>query len=179
MPLREVLAKAAVERIGAGRLNRCEPWHLRNPSGVARFDERFTERAGVAEVSGGDDDPVGRVPFQILKQLPHDRLLPFDAKRIDRIHKVDAEFLRRFENESHRGIEVPAHLQAERAVRERLREFSGGHFSRRDEDNRPEPGLRGVGGGRRAGVAGRGAGDGACPFADGLRDGDGHPAIFE
>src|SRR6266550_28582 len=132
MPLGEVLAKAAIERIRAVRLNRREPGHLRDPPVVARLDERLAERARVAEVAGGDDDPVGRVPLEVLEQLPDDRLLALESKRINGVDEVDAELLRRLEDQAHRRVEVAADLQAECAVRERLREFSRCDFSARN-----------------------------------------------
>src|SRR4051812_43360291 len=106
MPLREVLAKAAIERIRAVRLNRCEPRHLRDPSVVARLDERLAERARVAEVAGRDDDPVGGVPLEVLQQLPDDRLLALEPERIDGVDEVNAELLRRLEDQAHRYVEV-------------------------------------------------------------------------
>src|SRR6185369_3227848 len=54
------------------------------------------------------------------------------------------------------------------------RDFAGG-----DEDQRAKSGLRGVRGERRAGVAGRRAGDGRRAEAHGLRHGDGHAAVLE
>src|SRR5947207_1884044 len=106
MPLREVLAEAAIERIRAVRLDRRKPRHLRDPSAVVRLDQRLAERASVTEVARGDDDPVGCFPFEVLKKLPDDRLLPFESKRIDRVDQVNPELLRRLENQTHRRIEV-------------------------------------------------------------------------
>ena len=54
----------------------------------------------------------GGVPVQVLEQLPDDRLLPFDAERVDRVDEVDAEAVARFAHEAHGGVEVAAHLQA-------------------------------------------------------------------
>jgi len=43
---------------------------------AVRLAQRLAERARVAEVSGGDHDPVRRVPGHVLQQPPNNRLLP-------------------------------------------------------------------------------------------------------
>ncbi len=57
-------------------------------------------------------------------------------------------------DESQAGVEVAAHEQRARAVGERLRQLAHRHRAR-DEHERGEPRLRGVGGERRGGVSGR------------------------
>ena len=56
-----------------------------------RLAQRLPERGGVAEVAGRQHDPVGRLPAELLQQLEHDRLLPLEPERVDRVEQVDAE----------------------------------------------------------------------------------------
>ena len=61
-----------------------------SPSSL-QLDERLAERAGVAQVAAGHDDPVGHLPAQGFEHAVHDRLLPFEAERIDAVDQVDAQ----------------------------------------------------------------------------------------
>ena len=179
MPLFEVLSKAAIERVGSAGLNGGEPRHPGDPACIARFDQRLAERAGVAEVAGGDDDPVGRVPLEILQQFPDDGLLPFDAERVDGVDEVHLQPLRCLEHQAHGGVEIAADLEAKRAIGEGLGQFSSGDSPRGDEYDGAESSLSGVCSERRAGVAGRRAGDGARSESNGLCHGYGHAPILE
>ena len=135
MALREVLAEAEVERIRAARLDGGEARHPVDPAGGKRLAQRLAERARVAEVAGGDDDPVGGLPLQVLQQLPDDRLLSFDAEGIDRVDQIDAEAVASRADELHGRVEIAAHLQHESAVGEGLGELAGGDLAARHEDN--------------------------------------------
>ena len=62
---------------------------------VVQFAERLAERAGVAQVAAGHDDPVGHFPAQALEHAVHDRLLAFQPEGIDAVDQVDAQLARR------------------------------------------------------------------------------------
>ena len=178
--VREALAIAAGERVRARGLDGEEPRHARDPAALVRLAQRLAERARVAEVAGGDHDPVRRVPGQVLQQLPHDRLLPFDAEGVDGVQEVDAE--------------ASATPPAPGAWRRRSRRGPAGRWRRRRGSATSLPSatlpagmktsalqarLRGVGGERRAGVAGGRAGHRARAEAHGLGDRHRHPAVLE
>ena len=59
-----------------------------------RLAQRLPERGGVAQVAGRQHDPVRRIPAELLQHLEHDRLLPLEAERVDRVEQVDAELAR-------------------------------------------------------------------------------------
>ena len=65
------------------------------------------------------------------------------------------------------------------AVGERLRQLAARDLAGGHEHERRQAGLRGVGGERRPGVAGRRAGDRVRADASRLRHADGHPAVLE
>ncbi len=130
-----------------------------------QLDESFAERAGVAEVPAGHDDPVRHAPAARFEYAQHDRLLPFEAERVDAVHEIDAEpvvgrIVRQLSHESETVVEIAVNLKRERAVIERLTELAEGDFSATDEDDGLEAGETRIKRHGRGGVAGAGAGDG-------------------
>ncbi len=118
---------------------------------------------------------------QRLEHAEHDRLLPFEAERVDAVHQVDAEPVGDLLDALHGVVEVAGDLDRQGAVVERLRELAVGDLARADEDDRleSEVGRRAVDRQRRRGVAGAGAGD--PPGADhpGVRERGGHAVVLE
>ena len=126
--------------------------------------ERLAEGAGVAQVSAGHDDPVGRLPAQRFQHAEHDRLLPFQPEGIDAVDQVDAQLLADLLDAGHGVVEVAGDLHRQRAVVERLRKLAVGDLARADEDHRlHQPRDGAIEGQRGAGVAGRGAGGAVAP----------------
>src|SRR5687768_3859380 len=142
----ERLHVASKEGIRPLRLNRRESRCPVDPAVRAGFAESFAEGAGVTEVAGRDDDPVRWLPAQILQELPDDRLLTFDAPRIDRVDEVDAEAVGGVADEAHGRVEVTADRECGRAVRQSLGELATRDFACGHEDDRAQSGLRSVGG---------------------------------
>ena len=58
---------------------------------VKQFAEGFAVCADVAEVSAGEDDPIGYFPIALIEHFDDDRLLAFDAEGVDRTQNIDAE----------------------------------------------------------------------------------------
>ena len=142
--------------------------------------ERLAEGAGVAEVSAGHGDPVGRLPAQPLQHAEHDRLLPFQPEGVDAVDQVDAQLLADFLNAGHGIVEVAGDLHRQRAVIEGLRELAVRDLARADEDDRlHQPGDRAVEGQRGAGVAGRGAGGTLGAHQPGVTERGRHAVVLE
>ena len=113
-----------------------------------------------------------------------DRLLPFEAQRVHRVGQVDAAVGGEPLHDGHAAVEVGVEREHERAVGDRLHQLRGGDLAARQEHDRADAGGGAVGGERRRGVAGRGAGDGAHRLAVGdhllhRRDQHGHAEILE
>ena len=70
VPLGEALREAPRERRGSRRLNRGQPRHPLDEAPAVRLAQRFAERRGVAEVAGGEHDPVGRRPSPAAAASP-------------------------------------------------------------------------------------------------------------
>src|SRR6185312_13413183 len=111
--------------------------------------------------------------------LEDDGLLSFEAKRIDRIDQIDAELARGCARKGQAGIEVAAHEQRPRTVRQSLRELSHRDFSGGNEYERRNARSRSVASERCGSVARGCAGNRAGPQSSRLRDGHSHPAILE
>ena len=162
---------SCVERPGAGGVDDRQARDPVDQAEVLQLDERLAEGARVAEVAAGHDDPVGGLPAEGLEDPVHDRLLAFEAERVDRVHQVDAQPVGDLADPLHRVVEVADDLDRQGAVVERLGQLAVGDLARADEDDRleAEVGRRAVDGQRRRGVARAGAGDppGARPSGRG------------
>ena len=113
-----------------------------------------------------------------------DRLLPFEAQRVHRVGQVDAALGGQALHDRHAAVEVGVERQHERAVGDRLHQLRRGHLAARQEHDGANARGGAVGGERRRGVAGRGAGDRAHRLAVGdhlphRRDQHGHAEILE
>ena len=76
----EVLQVRAIERVGVLGLRHDDARQLLDEAEVAHHQQALAERADVAEVAAGDDDPVRHLPVELLHDLDADGLLPFDAQ---------------------------------------------------------------------------------------------------
>ena len=106
---------------------------------------------------------------------------PFEAKRIDRIHQIDAEPVGDLPDALHGIVEVADDLDRQRPVIERLRQLAVSDLSRADEDDRAEAevGRRAVDGQGRRRVAGAGAGDPSSRNHASMGERRGHAVVFE
>ena len=96
--------------------------------------ESLAERGAVAQISSRHDDVVRNTPAALFHQLKGDRLLPLDAKWVDRVRDVDRRIVADFLNQAHAIVEVAVDLANQRAVVHALREFGGGDLSARHKD---------------------------------------------
>src|SRR4051812_6618037 len=121
-------AKPFLEAAGKRRCPRClngrESWQSSNQPPLACLVQRFSERRRISQIACWNDDPVGWIPSQLLQQLEHDRLLPFEPERIDRVEQMHTELLGGVARQLEARIEIPVHHQRAGAVRDELRQFS-------------------------------------------------------
>ncbi len=82
-----------VQRVGAGGIDDGQAWNAGDQSMFLQFHERFAKRAAVAQVSAGNNDPIGNFPTQCFQDAEHDRLLAFQPERIDAVDQVDTQLL--------------------------------------------------------------------------------------
>ena len=73
---------ALVEGIRLCRLRRHQARHLVDQAQVAQQFEPLVERADVAQIAHGDDDPVGHFPIELAQDLNRDSLLPLNAQAV-------------------------------------------------------------------------------------------------
>ena len=151
-------------------------------------DERRPARSRLREATriGTDVAPAAvrerehvRCASEVLDDLERGRLLPFDAKRVERVD----EDVRAAVGERARGrervVEAPADLDDARSERAGLRDLRGGDRSMGLENDglQPRTGRIRSSGGR--GVSGRGADHRRDAGLERLRDRERHPAILE
>lgn len=169
-----------IKRVGTGGIDDCQTRDAVDEAEFFQFHERLAKRAAVAQIATGDDDPVGDFPPQRFEHAEHDRLLAFQAKRIDRINQVDPQFLSDLANPDHRVIEIAGDLDRQGAVVERLAEFSVRNFAAADEDNRfHQAGRTAVQCQRRRGVPGARTGGTLRTQHIGVGDRGAHAVVFE
>ena len=116
---------------------------------------------------------------QLVDHLERGGLLALDPVRVDRVDELDRVLLRELADERERVVEVAADRDHPRAVHQRLGELADRDLALGHDHGAAHPGPRGVGGGARRRVAGRGADHGLGAAARGARDGDGHAAVLE
>ena len=147
------------ERVGPGGVDDRQPRGVLDQAQVHQLDERLAEGGRVAEVAAGHDDPVGHLPAQRLQDAVHDRLLAFEAERVDAVDQVDAELPADLLDAGHGVVEVAGDLHGQGPVVEGLGQLAVGDLAGADEDDGPhQAGGGAVDGERGAGVAGAGAG---------------------
>ena len=178
-PLGESLPEALGKRCRALRLNGGESRRPLDQPPRPCFLERLPERRRVAEVAGGQHDPVRRLPAELLQQLEHDGFLALEPERIHRVQEIDPQPLARLVGELEAVVEVAADQQGAGSVRERLGELPQRDLTLRHQDQGRQPGERRIRGERRRRVSGRRACHGAGSHTPRLRHSDGHAAVLE
>ena len=116
---------------------------------------------------------------ELVEDLERRGLLALQPERVDRVHERDRAPLRELAHELERLVEVAAQRDHARAVHQRLGELARGDLALGDDHDAGQPPARGVGGGARGGVAGRGADERLGALAHGRGDRAGHPAVLE
>ncbi len=122
------------------------------------------------------------MPVEGFEDAKHDALLPLEPEGVDAVHQIDAQLWvidGDLANAAETGVEVAVDLQRQRPVVERLRELAKGDLPAADEDDPLHFGKRGEEREAGRGIAGRSAGN--APRADHprVREGGGHPVVFE
>ena len=145
--------EGAVHRVRVLGLRHAEPREARDEAELAHHLEAGVERRGVAEVAAREDDPVGRLPVELLDDLDRHRLLPLDPERVHRVREVDEASARELLHDGHAAVEVRLEREDARAVRERLHELRGRHPPARQEHDDGQARGRAVRRERRARVA--------------------------
>ncbi len=180
VPPQAALFVQLIERVGPRSVDYRKPRQSIDQPELLQFDKGFAERAGVAEISAGDDDPIGHFPPQCFQHAEHDRLLPFETERINAVDQVQAQIAAHFLHAGHRVVKIAGDLNRQRAVVEGLRELAVADLARADEDDGLHQSRGGaVHGQRRAGVAGRGAGRPLGADGPGVRERGRHAVVFE
>ena len=97
---------SSVKRVGAVGVDDRQPRNPIDQTKLVQLVERLAERARIAEVSAGTDDPIGRLPAERFQHAKHDRLLPFQAERIDAVDQIDAQPPADFLDAGHGVVEI-------------------------------------------------------------------------
>src|SRR5262249_4350061 len=122
---------------------------------------------------------VRDTPPELLKHLDGCGLLSFQAIWINGIEQVDGIALSNLLQELEAAVEIGLKLDGERAIFERLRQFSPCNLSFRNQDQAPQICACCIGSHRRRGISGRGAPDPleSLLLSNGKRNG--HASVFE
>ena len=134
-PTQPPLVIELVERIRSRCVDHRQARHAIDQADPAQLRKGFTEGTGIAEVTAGDDDPVGNLPAERFQHPEHNRLLPLQPEGIDAVDEVDAQLPGDFLDAGHGVIEVAGDLDRQRAVIERLRELAIGDLAGPNEDD--------------------------------------------
>ena len=116
---------------------------------------------------------------ELLDDLEGGGLLALEAVLVDGVDERDRVAVGQRAHERQRLVEVAAQRDDARAVHERLGELALRDLALRHDHRAGQAAARGVGGGARGGVAGRGADDGLGALAHRRADGARHAAVLE
>jgi hypothetical protein len=144
-----------------------------------QLPQRFAKGRCVAQVPAGQHNPVRHGPIALVEHLDDDGLLPFDAKRIDRIQQVNALAFGQDAHHRQDLVKVGFHLKCARTILQSLRQFSIGDVAVGNEDEGLESSGAGVSRHGSGSVAGGDAGHAPHAEPPRLRDSAGHPVVFE
>ena len=180
VPAEAFVVDQAIERVGSGGVDDGQARDFFDQAQFEEFGEGLAERAGVAEVAAGYDNPVGNFPVERFEDAEHDGLLAFETERIDTVHQVNTKAGGDFLDAGHAGVEIADELERPHAVIEGLGKFAVGDLAAADEDQTADGGVGGgVDGHAGAGVAGGGAGGATSADQAGVGEGGGHAVVLE
>ena len=132
------------------------------------------------DVAGVADRDAERVELaERVQHLEGRGLLALEAERVDAVHERDRMSLHELAHERQRLVEVAAQRDHARAVHQRLGELAGRDLALGHDHRAAQAAARGVGGGARRGVAGRGADHGLGALAHRGADRARHAAVLE
>src|SRR4030095_2022260 len=129
-----MLLKIVCERSGAHGLDNRDSWHAFNQAKRKQLAKAFPERRAVAEIAAGNNQVSGRLPTELFRKFKGNSLLPFNAKRIDRIDEIQRTVFGEFTNLTHSRITVSLDLQNSRTVVQRLCQLCMAHLTSRYHD---------------------------------------------
>src|SRR5690348_8865429 len=115
---------------------------------------------------------IGNVPLELLRELKRHRLLPLDAKRIDRVNQVNRAVFGKLANHVHANVEIALDLQHLRAVVQRLCQLCMTDLPTGNDDGARQFGTRSIRREACGSVTSAGARDEARAELSRLRDGD-------
>ena len=102
--LGEALLEAAIEGVGAGRLDSGKAGHGANEGELMCLAEGFADGGGVAKIACRKDKPVRSLPGELLQYLKADSFLSFNAKWIEGVKQVDTQLATDLFNQVHGGL---------------------------------------------------------------------------
>src|SRR5712692_1805627 len=83
----------AVKRIGPRRLDGGDTRQVSNQTKLICLQQGFAEGRCVAQITGGQRQPVGSQPVELLQDFKTNGFLPLDTVGIERIEQVDAQLM--------------------------------------------------------------------------------------
>lgn len=100
--------------IGPGRVYYRHPWDAPYQAQLLELEKHLAERTGVTQIATRDDNPVGHIPAQLLDDAKHNRLLPFEPKRVHRVDKIYPQLAAYVLDLLHTVIEITLYLDSVR-----------------------------------------------------------------
>src|ERR1041385_5807389 len=167
------------KRRGARGLHDRNAWQSIDQPTLEQLAKSFSKRGTVSKISARQHQMIRNTPFKLLCEFERNRLLPFDAKRIDRVNQVNRTVFGKLANHVHANIEIGLDLQHLRAVVQRLRQLRMTHLTTRNDDRARQIGARGLRRETRRRVPRACTRDESRAELKRLRDGDSHPRVFE
>lgn len=82
---------------------------------MAHF-ESFVERVNVAQITSGDDYPIGDLPIELLQDFNGGGFLPLEPKTVERIGQVNRQLRRDAADQFHTPVEIRVDAEDEGAV---------------------------------------------------------------
>src|SRR5579863_607343 len=71
----ESVCKAAIERVGSCCLDCGDTWQVSDQAELVGLQKGFADGRGVTQVAGGQDQPVGSLPVELLQEFKTDGFL--------------------------------------------------------------------------------------------------------
>ena len=142
--LREPRPVTAIEWICAFCLRARNPRQLVNHAELQHHEKTEAERGDVAQVAARNDNPIRHLPIKLLHYLNADSFLPLNSERINGIGEVKILAGSEFLDNLHAAIKIGFQRERQRAVGDRLNQLLARHLRFRQEDNRRNPGGRGI-----------------------------------
>src|ERR1041385_2527859 len=131
---RAVILIKARKRRGAFRLHYYYARHTLDQPTLQQLAKAFAKRGTISEIPARQHEMIRHLPAKLFRELERDRLLAFDAKRIDRVNQINRAVFGEFANHVHANVEVAFNLEHLRTVVQRLRELRMTHLTTGNDD---------------------------------------------